>query len=116
MLYFKCVIFDKFFVIFPVLGHFASILTLAYGTVRSSAKLHTNLLKHVLRCPYYMFCTVPTGRILNRFSHDIHVVDNDLPDSLRNSLKRVFTVCNILIQLLVIFHCVSHYILINVCP
>jgi ATP-binding cassette subfamily C (CFTR/MRP) protein 1 len=61
---------------------------------RSSRMLHKDLLYTTLRSPMSFFDTTPLGRVVNRFSRDIHTVDEVLPRSfkafLRTSLN-VFT-------------------------
>ena len=43
--------------------------------VKTAQHLHANLLANVLRLPVSFFDRTPTGRILNRFSHDIDQID-----------------------------------------
>ena len=58
--------------------------------VLSSKNLHHSMLTAVLRAPVLFFDTNPVGRILNRFSRDIGIMDEILPyaflDALLNSL------------------------------
>ncbi|XP_068761708.1 ATP-binding cassette sub-family C member 4-like [Montipora capricornis] len=58
--------------------------------VTSSKNLHHSMLTAVLRAPVLFFDTNPVGRILNRFSRDIGIVDELLPyaflDALLNGL------------------------------
>lgn len=49
----------------------ADSLTVLQGTLRASSKLHDLLFHKVLRCPMTFFDTVPTARILTRFSKDM---------------------------------------------
>ncbi|XP_032237842.2 ATP-binding cassette sub-family C member 4 isoform X2 [Nematostella vectensis] len=48
-------------------------------TLNSSRNLHNKMAATVLRAPVLFFDTNPTGRILNRFSRDIGVMDDLLP-------------------------------------
>ena len=71
------------------LSFFRAAVTLN-ALVTSSKNLHHSMLKAVLRAPVLFFDTNPAGRILNRFSRDIGIVDELLPyaflDALLNSL------------------------------
>jgi len=58
--------------------------TLAEGVIRSATMLHTSILKSGLRAPMSFFDSTPIGRIINRFSKDIDVVDAQLPRSLHS--------------------------------
>ncbi|XP_064537336.1 multidrug resistance-associated protein 1 isoform X5 [Drosophila montana] len=66
-----------------VLAYMGSSLVLAIGCVRCAIAIHAQLLSSVLHWPMELFETTPQGRILNRFSKDIHVVDATLPMLLR---------------------------------
>ena len=57
-------------------------LILARGAVVCSLKMHNDLLHGVLRSPMSFFDTTPLGRIINRFSKDIDLIDTTLPNSL----------------------------------
>lgn len=61
-----------------------SSLALYLGTLAAARSLHAALLAGVLRAPSIGFfdCT-PVGRVLNRFSKDVDVLDNVLPMTLR---------------------------------
>jgi ABC-type multidrug transport system fused ATPase/permease subunit len=56
-------------------------LTWAVGGVRAALKLHSSMFDRILRSPTSFFDTTPVGRILNRFSGDIAIIDKDLPTS-----------------------------------
>lgn len=54
--------------------------------------MHTHLLTNVIRWPMEVFDQTPIGRILNRFSKEIEVVDVTLPQNLRSWLLQFFSV------------------------
>lgn len=56
-----------------------SSFTLAMGNIGAAKKLHNNLLVNKLHTPQSFFDTTPIGRIINRFSKDIYVIDEALP-------------------------------------
>ena len=52
--------------------------------------LHNDMLIRLLRAPMWYFDTTPLGRIVNRFSKDIDLIDNAIPNLMRfvlNSLS-----------------------------
>ena len=50
------------------------------AAINSSKHLHNSMLSAVLKAPVLFFDTNPVGRILNRFSRDIGIMDELLPD------------------------------------
>lgn len=79
-------IVHEYFTVFTI---FLSTLSLYLGTLGAAKYLHNSLLRNVLRSPMTTFFDVtPIGRILNRFSHDVEVVDNEFPGTIR-----AFTSC-----------------------
>ncbi|KAF8928328.1 hypothetical protein BGZ58_009738 [Dissophora ornata] len=48
--------------------------------IRASNVLYDRLLSRVLRLPMSFFDVTPMGRIINRFSSDIHSIDSQLPE------------------------------------
>jgi len=69
--------------LFILLAAFA----LAEGSLRSSAQLHLAILQNGLRSPMQFFDSTPIGRIINRFSKDIDVIDTMVPRNLDVFLK-----------------------------
>lgn len=55
-----------------------SAMTLTVGSVQAARLLHQALLRNKMRSPQSFFDTTPSGRILNRFSKDIYVIDEVL--------------------------------------
>jgi ATP-binding cassette, subfamily C (CFTR/MRP), member 1 len=59
----------------------------AQHRLNASKILHNDMLKRVLGAPVAFFDTTPLGRILNRFSSDLGVVDEELSQSLNQVLN-----------------------------
>ncbi|XP_073949374.1 multidrug-Resistance like Protein 1 isoform X2 [Choristoneura fumiferana] len=75
-----------------------SSLALYLGTLAAARALHVTLISGVLRAPTIGFfdCT-PVGRLLNRFSKDVDVLDNVLPMTLRGWTSCFFAVLGTLV-------------------
>ncbi|CAL9707790.1 unnamed protein product [Knipowitschia caucasica] len=56
-----------------------SSLTLYMGNIGAARKLHLNLVTNKLHTPQSFYDTTPIGRIINRFSKDVYVIDEALP-------------------------------------
>ncbi|CAH2350919.1 multiple drug resistance-associated protein-like transporter 1 [[Candida] railenensis] len=76
----------KYLGIYTFLGVIGSALTLiaafvvwTYCIIRGSIYIHDKMANQVLRSPMSFFETTPIGRILNRFSEDINMIDQNLP-------------------------------------
>ncbi|KAM9715835.1 ATP-binding cassette sub-family C member 3 isoform 2-T2 [Menidia menidia] len=67
-----------------------SSFTLAMGNIGAAKKLHFNLLANKLHTPQSFFDTTPIGRIINRFSKDIYVIDEALPSTVLMFLATFF--------------------------
>ena len=50
-------------------------LLLAWGSRRASKRLHQGMLVTTFRLPLAFFDTTPMGRVINRFSKDVDVID-----------------------------------------
>ena len=64
-------------------------LFLAYHRLLASLVLHGNIMKSILACPTSFFDVTPIGRILNRFSSDFSVLDEDLAQNLSQLVNGV---------------------------
>ena len=51
----------------------------ATGRIRASKYLHLDMITNVLRSPLHFFDSTPMGRITNRFSKDIDMIDTIIP-------------------------------------
>jgi len=56
---------------------FARVSILLFGSLRATKLLHNKILGKVIRAPINLYFDVtPIGKILNRFSKDLQVLDN----------------------------------------
>ncbi|POI33501.1 hypothetical protein CIB84_002745, partial [Bambusicola thoracicus] len=69
---------------------FVSSFTLAMGGINAARKLHTALLENKFHTPQSFYDTTPTGRIINRFSKDIFVIDEVIPPTILMFLGTFF--------------------------
>lgn len=60
------------------------------GNIGAARKLHFNLLENKFHTPTSFFDTTPLGRIINRFSRDIYVIDEALPSTVLMFLGTLF--------------------------
>uniref|UniRef100_A0A6M2DRX2 ABC-type glutathione-S-conjugate transporter n=1 Tax=Xenopsylla cheopis TaxID=163159 RepID=A0A6M2DRX2_XENCH len=79
------------------LAMFVGSLLLSLGTVLAAKVMHNALFSRSLKAPMSFFDTTPLGRIINRFSKDIDVIDNVLPMVIRTWINMLFTVVGTLV-------------------
>ncbi|KAF9199460.1 hypothetical protein BGZ49_010396 [Haplosporangium sp. Z 27] len=77
-----------------MLGSLISI-SIIFLARKASKKLHSAMLGPLIRSPMSFFDVTSSGKIVNRFSHDINSVDIDLPLQFVNLMFIVFTAVNI---------------------
>ncbi|NXK95917.1 MRP3 protein, partial [Formicarius rufipectus] len=65
--------------------------TLAMGGINAARSLHAALLENKFHSPQSFYDTTPTGRIINRFSKDIYVIDEVIPPTILMFLGTFFT-------------------------
>ena len=62
---------------------------IAIATVGAAALFHQNLLDRIVKAPMAFFDTTPTGRILNRFSQDMAIIDSNIRMTLVSFLRGI---------------------------
>ena len=98
---------DLYLGIYGAIGASKAVLTLisslllAIGAMHSARVLHSSMLFNVLKAPMAFFDTTPLGRIVNRFSKDIYVIDEIIPMILSMFLGMVCSVISILVVICV---------------
>ncbi|KAJ9492575.1 hypothetical protein VN97_g667 [Penicillium thymicola] len=73
------------------------------GTNASKTMLQ-RAMSRVLRAPMSFFDTTPLGRITNRFSRDIQVMDNELSDAMRIYALTMTMIISIMVLVIVFFY------------
>lgn len=76
---------------------FISSVALGLGCLKAAKELHDKLLASSMRMPMSFFDTTPLGRIINRFSKDVDVMDNVLPATIRAWLYFFFSVIGVFV-------------------
>ncbi|CAI5503098.1 unnamed protein product, partial [Closterium sp. Naga37s-1] len=69
-----------------------SSLLIHFAALRASSRMHSLMLSSVLASPLAFFHRNPTGRVLNRFSEDLGVTDDVLPQLLLDFLNGLPTI------------------------
>lgn len=65
---------------------FQRVLAFIHMCLKASRRLHDKMFRGIIRATMYFFNTNPSGRIINRFSKDIGVIDLTLPFVLYESI------------------------------
>ena len=73
------------------------------GTQSSKVMLQ-NAMTRVLRAPMSFFDTTPLGRITNRFSKDVDIMDNILQDAMRMYMFTLSMIISVFILIIAYFH------------
>ena len=69
---------------------FLRALVMANHRLGTSTTLHRNVLRRVMAAPVSFFDVTPLGRILNRFSSDMNVIDEDLQQTISQVTNSFF--------------------------
>ena len=86
-----------------VMMFFFSISLSILGTTSSRVMLNRAITR-VLRAPMSFFDTTPLGRITNRFSKDVDIMDNNLTDAIRMYFLTLAQIVAVFILIIVYFH------------
>lgn len=70
------------------------------GGINAARTLHTALLDNKFQTPQSFYDTTPTGRIINRFSKDIYVIDEVIPQTVLMALGAFFNSLSTLVVIL----------------
>lgn len=96
--------------LFAALGVLQAILMFVFSATltvlgtRASRKMLQKAVTRVLRAPMSFFDTTPLGRITNRFSRDVDVMDNNLTDALRMYMFTIVMITSIFGLIIAFFH------------
>lgn len=101
-----------------------SAITMAVGGVQAARLLHQALLHNKMRSPQSFFDTTPSGRILNRFSKDVYVIDEILAPTILMLLNSFYNSISTLVVIMastplfavVILPLAVLYLFVQVCP
>ncbi|XP_074648822.1 multidrug resistance-associated protein 1-like isoform X2 [Tubulanus polymorphus] len=80
---------------------FMQSLSIAVGSISASVYLHKRILQRLLKAPMSFYDTTPLGRILNRVSKDIDIVDINIPLMFRIFLATLAQVISTLVIIMI---------------
>ena len=83
---------------------FAFSVSLSILGTRSSRVMLQRAMTRVLRAPMSFFDTTPLGRITNRFSKDVDIMDNNLTDAIRMYFFTLAMIISVFTLIIVYFH------------
>ncbi|CAG5118189.1 unnamed protein product [Candidula unifasciata] len=89
--------------VYSALGFVQAVCALAFvgnislRMVVASKRLHDALLENILRQPMKFFDTTPLGRVINRFSRDVDMIDSSMAKLVRMFCQQLFTVLSVIV-------------------
>lgn len=78
---------------------FGRAFSFAYGGLRAAILVHLELLNKIVNATVQFFDQNPSGRILNRFSSDLYMIDDSLPFILNILLANILSLLGIAVVL-----------------
>ncbi|KAI3479513.1 hypothetical protein L1887_58424 [Cichorium endivia] len=96
--------------IYAMLGIVVTILTFVMGCAMgflsyyACKRLHHEAIQRVVYAPMAWLDVTPIGRIMNRFSKDVDVVDNQLADAVRMAANTIASVAGAVILITILTH------------
>lgn len=72
---------------FVIILTFARSIMFVLACMKSSIHLHNNMFHHLLQSYMRFFDTNPSGRILNRFSKDMGIMDEIIPRTMLEAIQ-----------------------------
>jgi len=75
----------------------------AFGQVEAGRTLHHEMLTAVVRAPTSFYDQTPAGRLHNRFSSDVNLIDKDLPSNFAQYVNYVVSIVATLLVQAVVF-------------
>ncbi|KAJ8047637.1 ATP-binding cassette sub-family C member 8 [Holothuria leucospilota] len=90
------------------------VLMIIFSSLQAAKKIHNKMLATVILAPMRFFDTTPVGRILNRFSSDVQVLDVNIGDNVDGWFRMIFIcVSSLIVNLIVTYYFVV--VLVPVC-
>ena len=75
--YTSSIFFSWSYLLWTGMSILIGLYSLALGAMQASTHLHYNILSNTLKSPIYFFDTTPLGRLVNRFSKDMDIIDRE---------------------------------------
>lgn len=74
-----------------------------FGQIASGRALHNDMLSNIIRAPTAFFDATPAGRLHNRFSSDVNLVDTQVPLNFTQYMNSLVSIGSTLIVQVVVF-------------
>jgi ABC-type multidrug transport system fused ATPase/permease subunit len=111
------------FVILSIMAVIIEFIVMGYFSSTAARRLNSNAMKRVLHTPMHFLDVTPMGRILNRFTKDTDVLDNEIGEQLRMFVHPAAFVIGVIIlciiylpwfaialpPLVVVFTCITNF-------